>query len=173
MKKQIVYVNLMPRLFASAIDLIILTIICTPIMTLISATIYSFLFKDFLIQKGIAIYTKEVFAVFQSSGFIEYVFSANLTQTYLTAALILNLINAVFIALYFLAFWNYTSTTPGKMLMHIKIVDAESFAKPTKWQFIKRLFGYVTAIIGLWSALVSTKKQAMHDRISGTVVIKA
>ena len=54
-----------------------------------------------------------------------------------------NLILNYFIpALAIIAFWMYKSSTPGKMIFHLKIVDAKTGEKPTKKQLIGRYFAY-------------------------------
>jgi uncharacterized RDD family membrane protein YckC len=74
---------------------------------------------------------------------------------------------------YFVGFWRKFGATPGKMLLRMKIVDAQDYdVRPSTSRLIKRFLGYITAIIGLWSILISKQGQAMHDRIAGTVVIK-
>lgn len=75
--------------------------------------------------------------------------------------------------MYFIGFWIYWSATPGKMIMHMKIVDENTLQQPTKWQLIKRFFGYLTALFGIWSIIFSKQRQALHDKIAKTVVIKS
>jgi len=72
-------------------------------------------------------------------------------------------------------FWVYRSATPGKMLLKMEIVDANTLGKPTKWQYIIRYLGYIPAAIPvglgfLWIAL-NKKRQGWHDKMAGTVVV--
>ena len=55
----------------------------------------------------------------------------------------------------------------------MKIVDAKTFNRPTLKQLIKRFLGYMTFPIGIFFILFYSQKQALHDKIAGTVVIKA
>lgn len=80
-------------------------------------------------------------------------------------------------ALAIIAFWMYKSSTPGKMIFHLKIVDAKTGEKPTKKQLIGRYFAYYISILPfmlgfVWVA-IDSKKQGWHDKMAGTLVVKA
>jgi uncharacterized RDD family membrane protein YckC len=89
-----------------------------------------------------------------------------------------NLILNYFIpALAIIAFWMYKSSTPGKMIFHLKIVDAKTRKKPTTKQLIGRYFAYYISILPfmlgfVWVA-IDSKKQGWHDKMAGTLVVKA
>ena len=73
-------------------------------------------------------------------------------------------------------FWIFKSATPGKMAIGAEIVDAITFAKPTKGQLIGRYLGYYVSILPfmlgiIWVAFDS-RKQGWHDKLAGTVVIQ-
>lgn len=64
--------------------------------------------------------------------------------------------------------------TPGKRLSKTKIVDRKTLVEPRLWQLIVRFFAYFLSfitIVGFLLPLVHPKKIALHDLISGTVVI--
>jgi uncharacterized RDD family membrane protein YckC len=72
------------------------------------------------------------------------------------------------------AFWRYRSATPGKMIVSVRIVDQHTGRQPSLAQCIIRYFAYVVsaAPLGLgflWIAF-DPRKQAWHDKLSGTVV---
>ena len=74
-------------------------------------------------------------------------------------------------------FWTYKSATPGKMVTKLSVVDAETGHKPTVKQSIIRYVGYFISAMPLclgflWVAR-DTKKQGWHDKMAGTVVIRA
>ncbi|MET0086366.1 MAG: RDD family protein [Sedimenticola sp.] len=74
-------------------------------------------------------------------------------------------------------FWRYRGATPGKMLIHARIVDSKSFEAPSTWQLIGRYLGYFISMLPLmlgfiWIA-VDKRKQGFHDKLSGTVVIRS
>lgn len=161
MKKQIIYPNLIPRLFASTLDLTLLAIISNPITTFISWKLSLYLFKTNI--------TKITINSMQASELTEYISTGNLFW-YL---LLISIMNFLITGAYFVGFWIYYSATPGKMIMKMTIVDAYTLAKPTKWQFVKRFLGYVTILFGIWFVPFSKQHRALHDRLSGTLVIKS
>jgi uncharacterized RDD family membrane protein YckC len=74
-------------------------------------------------------------------------------------------------------FWIYRSATPGKMAFSAQIVDARTGLKPSNGQFIGRYFAYIVSTIPLglgfiWIAF-DRKKQAWHDKLAGTVVVRS
>ncbi|HZF25544.1 MAG TPA: RDD family protein [Steroidobacteraceae bacterium] len=75
-----------------------------------------------------------------------------------------------------IVFWIYKSATPGKMLLHARIVDERTGGALTAGQSIGRYLGYYVSIctlfIGfLWVAF-DPRKQGFHDKLAGTVVIR-
>ena len=73
-------------------------------------------------------------------------------------------------------FWLRFLGTPGKMLVKIKIVDANTGNKMSVGQAIGRYFAYIISSIPfglgfIWIAF-DKKKQGWHDKLAGTVVIK-
>ena len=75
-----------------------------------------------------------------------------------------------------LMFWAYKSATPGKMILGLKIVDADGYGKVTKGRLAGRYLGYylstlVLCLGFLWVAW-DKRKQGWHDKLARTVVIK-
>lgn len=87
------------------------------------------------------------------------------------------LINNLLPAIGVILFWSYRSATPGKMLIHARIVDARSFRKPSTGQLIGRYLGYFVSLIplglGLFWIAFDRRKQGWHDKLAGTVVIRS
>ena len=86
-------------------------------------------------------------------------------------------INWVLPAVAVVLFWIYRQATPGKMLIHARIVDAKTGGKPTTGQLIGRYLGYYVSTIVLllgfiWVAF-DARKQGWHDKLAGTVVVRA
>ena len=75
-----------------------------------------------------------------------------------------------------LIFWHYKSATPGKIITHMSIVDAETGGKPSFGQFIIRYIAYYLSAIPLLLGFIwvgfDKRKQGWHDKIAKTVVIK-
>jgi len=73
-------------------------------------------------------------------------------------------------------FWVYRSATPGKILLNLKIVDADTGGKPSTGKFVLRYIGYILSTVALligfiWVAF-DKRKQSWHDKLSNTVVIR-
>jgi uncharacterized RDD family membrane protein YckC len=86
------------------------------------------------------------------------------------------IINYVFPALAVILFWIYRSATPGKMVFNLTIVDATTGGKPSTGQMVGRYFGYyvstVPLLLGIIWVGIDKRKQGLHDKLAGTVVIK-
>lgn len=161
MKKQIIYPNLVPRIFASTLDLFLLSILATPITTFISFKLSTFLFDVNIAEITI-----------KAIGGQEFDHDITMSKV-LIYIILIALMNFIIVGTYFIVFWIYYSATPGKMIMHMKIVDAATLGKPSKWQLIKRFCGYMSILFGIWFIVVSKQRQALHDKIAGTAVIKS
>jgi len=78
---------------------------------------------------------------------------------------------------YFPYFWARNGQTPGNMLLKIRVVRAEDGGRMDFVSGIVRLFGYfVSALvfyIGFIWAAFDTRHQGWHDKMAGTVVVKA
>lgn len=73
-------------------------------------------------------------------------------------------------------FWVYKSATPGKMATNLTIVDARTGGKPSVGQFVIRYIGYYAAMLPLFLGIIwvgiDSRKQGLHDKLAGTVVIR-
>lgn len=85
--------------------------------------------------------------------------------------------NGVLPAIVIILFWINRQATPGKMLIGAKIVDAKTLGKPSTGQFIGRYLSYYLSSILLMLGFVwvgfDARKQGWHDKLAGTVVIRA
>ena len=73
-------------------------------------------------------------------------------------------------------FWKrFRGATPGKKFVHIKIVDAKTFADIDNKQAITRSFGYIIStmllLIGFIMVAFRADKRGLHDLLANTVVI--
>lgn len=75
-----------------------------------------------------------------------------------------------------LTFWVMKSATPGKMLLGMKIVDAETLGTVPTPRLVVRYLGYFVAMIPLFIGILwvgwDKRKQGWHDKLARTVVIK-
>ena len=86
-------------------------------------------------------------------------------------------INWVLPTIAIVLFWMYRQATPGKMAIGARIVDAKTGGKPTTGQLIGRYFGYYVSTIPFLLGLIwvgfDPRKQGWHDKLAGTVVVRA
>lgn len=86
------------------------------------------------------------------------------------------LITWVFPAVATILFWMYRQATPGKMLLSVRIQDANTGAKLSLGQSVGRYLGYFVSTIPLGLGLIwvafDKKKQGWHDKLAHTVVVK-
>ena len=80
-------------------------------------------------------------------------------------------------AAYAVAFWHFRSATPGKSALGLQVVDARSGTPPGLGQAIGRYLAYFVSALALglgfiWIAFDS-RKQGWHDKLAGTVVVRA
>lgn len=170
MKKQITYPRFIPRIFAMVIDLTILSIVLTPLMNIISKNTLIFYFQDFFQANEIDTSSLESLSLATSMPeFAQYLTASK----FLTYSATLFIINTTFMGVYFVFFWRKFGATPGKIIMRMRVVNAEDYSTPTIFQLIKRFLGYITALIGIWTILFTKKGLALHDKLAGTVVIKS
>lgn len=164
MKKQILYASFVNRLFSALMDLCLLSIMLVPITSYINQKTIIYKFGDILKEKNIEI--------------TNYYEVTNILKPYLTPEVLWDISYPMLLAqlisliLYFVTFWHLFGTTPVKYLMHIRVVDKNSLSNPSIIQCCVRLFFYILAPVGIWSMFFSENKQMLHDKISGTMVIK-
>lgn len=87
------------------------------------------------------------------------------------------LVSWVLPSLAVILFWRHRQATPGKMLFSLRVVDAESGGPLTLGQGVGRYLAYFVSTIPLclgfvWIAF-DKRKQGWHDKLAGTVVIRA
>ena len=134
------YIGFWLRSLATFIDIIILTLITTPLLV----TIYGW-------------------AYFESGKLIKGPMDILVSWVLPTVAVIL--------------LWIYKSATPGKMIISAQIVDAKTGRQPSGVQFTIRYFAYIISTLPIFMGFVmiafDEKKQAWHDKVAGTVVVRS
>jgi uncharacterized RDD family membrane protein YckC len=77
--------------------------------------------------------------------------------------------------------WRYRSATPGLMAISARIVDAGTLAPATAGKLVVRaialallllLIPFLVGLVGLLWTAFDRRKQGLHDKIAGTVVIR-
>lgn len=87
------------------------------------------------------------------------------------------LISWVMPAVAVILFWVYRQATPGKMLLSLRIQDANNGGGLSWGQSIGRYLSYFVATLPLGLGLIwvafDKKKQGWHDKLAHTVVVKS
>ena len=75
---------------------------------------------------------------------------------------------------YFAGFWSTAGQTPGKRLLHLRVIDGAG-SPPGLGRSLVRLFGLALAILllftGFLPVLVDDRRRALEDFLAGTVVV--
>lgn len=170
MKKQICYADFAPRMFSSMMDLILVSILLLPISIWVNKIVIIKKFGALFAAKNVDINdTKALQDAMQSIEFVQY----SNPGTIIDLMLPMLSIQIIVMMLYFVLCWSIWGTTPVKYIMRMKLVDSSNFMKPTIFQSIRRVIGYLVYPIGIWSIFFTKQKQMLHDKISSVVVIKA
>jgi len=87
------------------------------------------------------------------------------------------LISWVLPAIAVIWFWTQKQATPGKAVLSLRVVDADSGANLSIGQCIGRYLGYFVSIIPMGLGLIwigfDRKKQGWHDKLACAVVVGA
>jgi uncharacterized RDD family membrane protein YckC len=72
---------------------------------------------------------------------------------------------------YIILSWYLLSSSIGKLIFGVKIVDENGNRLKLKTAFL-RLIGYLLLPIGCWFIIGNRKKQALHDKVADTFVVR-
>ncbi|MGA1791838.1 MAG: RDD family protein [bacterium] len=88
---------------------------------------------------------------------------------------LITIIGASIFAFYFIFFHGTSGQTPGKKLLHLKVVGTDEKSIDIK-KSVKRFLGYIVSALPLYFGFImvafNRKKQGLHDIIAHTHVIK-
>lgn len=76
---------------------------------------------------------------------------------------------------YCLGWWYFYASTPGKMLLRLHIVSAETGAPMSHTQALRRVVAYapsVGLVVGIFFMLWRNDRRMLHDLWAGTAVVK-
>lgn len=170
MQKQLLYPSLVSRLFSTNIDFIIMFFIFSPVMAFCNKWLFIYKFKAFLVHYGINTQDDDLMnKVFYSPDFAQY-------YSHFDIILYIGITIAFFlfsVAVYYIYFWHKFGWTPGKLILGLRVIDADTLKRLSIFACVKRLFGAAFFLIGIWSIPFTAKHQALHDKIAGSIVVKS
>ena len=175
-KEDELYPNFSKRMLSSVIDLSLLYLIISPIWHFLSLIIYAGpspvtqlrnILQETISQnkngKGTNLYSNQAYLDFvHQNGYWPFIQE--------------QLLQLTLISIFVLWFWLKYNSTPGKMLLSLKIVDSRTLKKPSILQLIIRMLSCAISVlplgIGFLSTIFNKKNMAWHDFLSSTVIIK-
>ncbi|XOV88598.1 MAG: RDD family protein [Pseudomonadota bacterium] len=87
-----------------------------------------------------------------------------------------SLLQSLLVAALFIGLWIYFASTPGKMIFDAYIVDAKTLGNASRGQLVIRYLGYIVSTLLFFLGFVwiafDARKQGLHDKMAGTLVIK-
>jgi uncharacterized RDD family membrane protein YckC len=166
-ESQYKYASFNRRIIAFGIDVVLITLVVTPIMNLLLWIFFGTNSAYFVeASRNLSKIT-----LVENPSVLTYVWSVISNARYMIIQSILLLL----VVVYFIYFWKKLGASIGKLIMGCRIVDADNYRPITMKQAIKRMFGHVlnvlTVGIGLFMADFTKRKQGLHDKIANTVVI--
>jgi len=90
--------------------------------------------------------------------------------------IILNQISQFIMLFCYVAYmWLKFAATPGKLLLGLRVLDANTLEKITLKQATKRFFAFILSVVPLFLGFIwahfNKRCQTWHDKIAGTVVV--
>lgn len=157
------YVGFNDRMVASTIDTIISCVLLYRVLSIIAAFIFG-------PERAALLYGLPVGAP------NEELIQAAAQQGFARDWLLNNLLYMIIFAAPIIGCWVYASTTPGKWIFQMRVVDATTGKPLTLRQSCIRYLGYMlctfTLFIGFLWIIKDPKKQGWHDKLANTVVIR-
>ena len=169
MTKQILYPKFTTRVFATMIDVLVVTTVSTPIVQFLSAKFFIWNFQEYLIKYGINLDDPNIIAITMRSP--EFATHVTFEQFAIYVCGMFSVHFVLFFG-YCIYFWHKMGWTPGKYILGLRIVDSETLEKLSISQCIKRLISYPLALFSIWFIGFTQKCQGWHDKVSGTLIIK-
>jgi uncharacterized RDD family membrane protein YckC len=149
------YVGFWPRVGASIIDTILVVLVTSPLI-------------GWIYGSGQDLDLNELLAA-DSQSLLAYLITPRGPADVL--------INWVLPAVVIIVFWLTRKATPGKMAVGARVVDATTGKAISVRQAIVRYLGYYVSIfplcLGLLWVAFDPRKQGFHDKLAGTVVVRA
>lgn len=174
--QKIIYGKFNERILASLIDLLLAAILFFPLVYLMREALYGGATPSFVMNEVIKQFT-DLHKEDPGANWMSFLKNNQLLNQYFfinhgwMKMLFDQLFQITCLAVTIFFLWNKIQTTPGKAVFGLKIIDAKTFGAPSKLQYLVRFLGYFLGI-GIFWVIFDSKNQALHDKISGTLVVK-
>lgn len=177
----IVYGGIQIRLLANLIDFIIFALLFFPVLAIFDSIIYGDISPREVTQQ-LALQMEDLAKSDPNFNMVDYLKNNKMLEDFFIKnngfeKMIFSIVaQFILLSVIFLVFWIKRQATYGKSILSLKIVDAKTLGKPTNKQLIIRMFSLFISVfpflLGLLWMAFDPKKQAWHDKIAGTLVIK-
>lgn len=162
------YASFNRKIIAFGIDIVIIMFVLFPISSILTMIFFGPNDSPLAAMNKALAQTQSA----DTSMFMSYLWDTLSSAKYL---LVQFLIPLVLVSLYFVYFWSKMGASIGKLIMCCKIVDADTYLAITMKQALRRMAGHclnvLTLGIGLFMADFTKRKQGLHDKLAGTVVV--
>lgn len=164
------YATFNARIFASAIDILLIMLVAVPVTHWLIAKV--------LVPIDINDIAPLLRNPETSNDFLKFLhgfWNIAKEKHILQQALFENLLDIIFIAAYTIPFWFRYSATPGKMLFGMQIQDINTNTPLTHKQAVLRFFCYIVSFLpfslGFLWIFFNKKHRGFHDILANTIVI--
>lgn len=180
MEKEYRYANLSTRLISNLVDCLMLIFLMIPYSFIVNLILFNGQSPGdelSLIMKNIS---ETEIDLIKTQGYFNTILANKTIQNFIAEGkaplvIIQFIFQIVLISLYILISWLNWGTTIGKKVFSIKICNQKDMGPASKLQLIVRFFSYIISampfFLGILFIGVNKRKRALHDYISGTVVI--
>lgn len=162
------------RLFAAAIDIMIIFFVLSPITHYLSYLIWGGMDLQMILTKYASV-RGNVSHQTTMGSFMDYLFFAY-QEGLLQKWLLLQVVIFVMLGIVIVGFWIYKGATIGKMITRCELLDLNSGKKPKPIKCIMRYICYLLSAfpagIGFFMIQFTKYNQGLHDILTNTVVIK-
>lgn len=169
MQKQVVYPKIMARCMGGVIDLFILAVIFSVVMGFFTNKAIEWQYGDYFQNLGLDVNNSHDFnQVLLTPEFQSYAYA----HGFITFFLVKTLCELVVVATLYVICWTKLKGTPGMYLMNFRLVDETTYKDITLRQAIIRALAMIPLSFTIAFARFSEKKQALYDKLSGTILLR-
>ena len=160
------------RTFAMTLDMLIILILFAPMLQWVSNNMFPELSTDAAQQKIMGMFHAVGKAELTPQRFIEELNAMGVFQRVVFDHVLQMLIAGAYAVLA----WQRWQATPAMWLLRLKVLDAQTYEKPTLKNFIIRYAMMVPSILALTLGFLwivfDKRNQGWHDKVAGTIVIQ-
>lgn len=149
------------RYMAITIDIIIFSVLFSTLLKALSRLIFKMYFVDIENEEALM-------RIFATSHEIKHEYLVKL----IFSSMVTLFIEYVILGAYIIGFNLYFSSTPGKYIFKLKIVDYNTEKKPSFMQFLRRYLGYLAFPISLCFVIFRKNSKFVHDIFGRTKIIR-